>query len=82
MYTPDPFSGSATGSPDSRGTTLKLEYIPWGKATTTKPSWQNLRVGVEYTAYSTFNGASRNYDGAGRNASDNNTLFLYFWIIH
>ena len=82
VYTPDPFSGSATGSPDSRGTTLTLEYIPWGKAASAKPSWQNLRVGVAYTAYSTFNGASRNYDGAGRNASDNNTLFVYFWIIH
>jgi hypothetical protein len=82
VYTPDPFSGSATGSPDSRGTTWKLEYIPWGKASTAKPSWQNLRVGVEYTAYDTFNGASSNYDGAGRNAHDNNTLFVYFWIIH
>ena len=30
--------------------------------------------------YNKFNGASDNYDGAGRNASDNNTLYLLSWI--
>jgi hypothetical protein len=68
--------------PIARGTTLKVEYIPWGKASTAKPSWRNLRVGVESRRIRTFNGGSRNYDGAGRNASDNNTLFVYFWLIH
>jgi len=27
-----------------------------------------------------FNDGSRNYDGFGRNAGDNNTLFLYAWL--
>ena len=40
---------------------------------------QYLRVGAQYTAYNRFHGAGSNYDGAGRNASDNNTLFLYVW---
>jgi len=31
------------------------------------------------TIYDKFDGASSNYDGAGRNASDNNTLFLFLW---
>jgi hypothetical protein len=31
-------------------------------------------------AYSKFNGASRNYDAAGRNASDNNTFYLFAWL--
>jgi len=32
-----------------------------------------MRVGLQYTGYSKFNGASSNYDGFGRNASDNDT---------
>jgi hypothetical protein len=31
-------------------------------------------------AYDRFNGAGHNYDGFGRNASDNNTLFLLAWL--
>ena len=40
---------------------------------------QYLRVGAQYTAYSRYNGASTNYDGFGRHAKDNNSLFLYLW---
>jgi len=40
---------------------------------------QYLRLGVQYYAFTQFHGASSNYDGAGRNAKDNNTLFLYAW---
>jgi len=43
--------------------------------------WQNLRFQFQYVAYSKFNGASRNYDGAGRNASDNNTLYFLTWVL-
>jgi hypothetical protein len=43
---------------------------------------QNVRVGAQYTAYNKFNGASTNYDGFGRNAKDNNTLFLYAWFAY
>jgi hypothetical protein len=38
-----------------------------------------VRVGAQYWAYNRFNGASSNYDGFGRNARDNNTLFVYVW---
>src|SRR6266404_4219031 len=37
----------------------------------------NARVGLQYTVYTTYDGASTNYDGTGRNASDNNTLYLF-----
>ena len=40
---------------------------------------QYLRIGAQYYAFSRFHGASSNYDGAGRNAKDNNTFFLYVW---
>ena len=40
---------------------------------------QYLRIGAQYYTFSRFHGASSNYDGAGRNAKDNNTFFLYVW---
>jgi hypothetical protein len=43
---------------------------------------QYIRVGAQYTAYDKFAGASRNYDGYGRNASDNDTLFMYVWAAY
>jgi len=58
--------GNATGKPTMRGWTVETFWMPI----------QNLRFGVQYTAYGQFNGASHNYDGFGRNASDNNTLWL------
>lgn len=58
--------GSANGSPDSAGFVMSLDFLPW----------QNTKFTVQYTAYTKFNGRSSNYDGNGRNASDNNTLFL------
>ena len=63
-------NGNLAGNPGTSGITLETFYIPL----------QNLRLGAQYTAYSKFNGASNNYDGLGRDASDNNTLFLYAWF--
>ena len=62
--------GNLAGNPGTSGVTLEAFYMPI----------QNLRLGAQYTAYSKFNGASSNYDGFGRDASDNNTLFLYAWL--
>jgi hypothetical protein len=62
-------SGNLTGNPATRGWTLEAFWTPW----------QEVRIGAQYTAYSRFNGAADNYDGFGRNARDNNTLFVYLW---
>ncbi len=70
LYAPGPVSGSAAGRPDSRGWTGELDFLPW----------QNVKLALQYTAYSKFNGASSNYDGFGRDASDNNTLYVLGWI--
>jgi hypothetical protein len=43
--------------------------------------WMNTRISLQYTMYSKFNGASSNYDGSGRNASANNTLYLQAWLM-
>jgi hypothetical protein len=68
---PAPGFGSANGSPDTAGWMAQATYLPW----------QNIQLGVQYTGYSKFNGASNNYDGLGRNASDNNTLYVYGWFM-
>jgi hypothetical protein len=70
LFAPAPVTGSRTGSPNSRGAIGEFAFNPW----------QNTRLGLQYVAYSLFNGSSNDYDAAGRKASDNNTLFLYMWL--
>jgi hypothetical protein len=79
LYAPGPWFGSANGSPDSRGYILQLECIPFGKFTSFARPFLNLRVGIQYTGYTRFNGGDANYDGFGHSAADNNTLFVYLW---
>jgi len=42
--------------------------------------WLNVKIALQYTDYTKFNGAQNNYDGVGRNASNNNTTYLYIWF--
>lgn len=70
-YMMDPVMGSASGSPDTRGWMAELDYLPW----------DNTKFALRYTAYKKFNGAATDYDGFGRNASDNNTLYLLGWFL-
>jgi hypothetical protein len=63
---------SANGSPDTRGVTAELNYLPW----------LNVKLSAQYTWYSKFNGSGSNYDGVGRNASDNNTLYMLLWFAY
>jgi hypothetical protein len=39
----------------------------------------NVRVGLQYTAYTEFNGAVVNYNGLDRNAADNNAFRVFIW---
>jgi len=80
LYTPGAFSGSNNGSPDTRGATMQFECVPLGKMQSWGRPWVNLRVGLQYTAYLRFNGGTSNYDGFGRSASQNNSLFLFSWM--
>lgn len=70
LYQPGAVFGSVNGSPNSQGFVAEVDYN----------TWQNTRIGLQYTAYTKFNGSSSGYDGFGRSASDNNTLYAYFWI--
>jgi hypothetical protein len=69
LFVAAPVIGSAAGKPDTQGAIFELDYLPW----------LNTKLGVQYTAFRKFNGATSNYDGFGRNASDNNTLFVFVW---
>lgn len=71
LYAPAVLSGSATGSPDSCGWILQWTWVPT----------LNVQATAQYVIYNKFNGASTNYDGAGRSASDNDTLYLALWLL-
>jgi hypothetical protein len=72
---------SRTASPGSSAILLQIDGTPFGGAghSPLGPRF-NLRVGAQYTAYLKFDGAQRNYDGAGTNAADNNTLRVFTWV--
>lgn len=80
LYAPGEVSGSLNGSPDSRGYILQFDYVPFGKMKSWARPWVNFRLGLQYTGYLKFNGGTTNYDGSGRSASQNNSLFLFYWM--
>jgi hypothetical protein len=80
LYAPAALTGSNSGSPDTRGYIVQLECVPFGKQDSWAAPWVNLRVGVQYTGYVRFNGGTSNYDGFGRSASDNDSLFVFLWM--
>ena len=65
----EPVTGDLAGQPDTRGIIGEVFWMP--------VQW--VRIGAQYWVYNLFNGASSNYDGFGRRARDNNTLFVYVW---
>ncbi len=70
LYAPAAISGNLTGDPASDGEILQVAFLPW----------MNTQFAIQYTIYNKFNGSSTNYDGFGRNASDNNTLYVMGWL--
>ena len=71
LYGSAPVTGSANGTPNSDGITLEADYLPIPQ----------VKLSVQSTWFLKFNGARYNYDGNGRNASDNNTLYLLAWLV-
>ncbi|MGW8282219.1 MAG: hypothetical protein ACWGON_02860 [Gemmatimonadota bacterium] len=70
LYAPDPVTGSRTGSPASTSITAEVAWRPW----------LNTRFAARYVFWTEFNGASTDYDGFGRDAGDNDTLYVYTWL--
>lgn len=71
LYSSGSLDGSRTGKPDSDGFILEADFLPWKAG----------KISIQYTVYNKFNGGHTNYDGSGRNASDNNTLYLLVWLM-
>jgi hypothetical protein len=66
LFASAPVSGSANGDPRGAGYIANVSFWPW----------QNLQLAAQYTGYTRFNGGSTNYDGWGRSASANNTIYV------
>lgn len=68
--TPD--LGLYGGSPNTQGWIAEIAYIPFSMSQAPLWPWFNVRIGLQYTWYTEFNGTSVG-------ASANNTLYLYLW---
>lgn len=72
LFAAAPVVGSANNSPNSDGYIAEVNYLPW----------LNVRLQMQYVGYEKFNGLKVNYDGTGRSASDNDTLYLLVWLAY
>ncbi len=70
LYAQSPVGGSLANNPDSRGYIGEINYLPW----------LNTKLQLQYVRYTKFNGLSNDYDGAGRSAADNDTVYLLAWV--
>jgi hypothetical protein len=69
--TPD--LGLYGGSPNTKGWIAEIAYIPFISNFSPGWPWFNARIGLQYTAYTEFNGTAVG-------ASANNSLYLYVWL--
>jgi hypothetical protein len=79
-HNPAIYSNNRIDRPNSTALLLQLDATPFsGPNSPFGPRFAS-RVGVQYVAYSRFDGAKANNDGTGRSASDNNTFRLFTWV--
>jgi hypothetical protein len=74
------YQGARRFRPDSSGLILQVDETPFGDGKSPFGPRFNLRVGLQYATYFTFNGAHTNFDTQGRNAPDNNTFRVFTWV--
>jgi len=70
LYRP---AGSISGDPSTQAVIGELSYEFALPGQNSRP---HTRLKLQYTDYAKFNGATANYDGYGRNARDNNAIYL------
>jgi len=68
--------------PDSTGLLFQIDGTPFGAGGSPFGPRFNVRVGVQYTVYTEFDGGANNYDGFGHNASDNNSVRVFTWLAY
>ena len=71
LYPADAVTGSATGSPNSQGYILQLSFMPW----------LNTRFGRPVRGVHQVQRRQPGLRRRGRDASDNNTLYLMTWLV-
>ena len=76
------YGGNRTMNPDSTGLMFQVDGTPFGAAGSPFGPRFNMRVGIQYTLFTQFNGSSNNWDGLGHNASDNNTVRIFSWLAY
>jgi hypothetical protein len=76
------YGANRTYQPDSSGVMLQPDGTPWGDGGSPLGPRFNMRLGVQYTAYASFDGAGHDYDGMGRSAADNNTVRVFAWFAY
>ena len=74
------YAGNRTGKPNSAGFIFQLDGTPFGQTASTFGNHLNLRLGVQYRLFTQFDGATRNYDGAGSDSSGNGTFRIFTWL--
>lgn len=72
--------GTFSGSPNSANWLGEIAYLPFMHGGPAFWPWLNARIGLQYTLWDKFDGATSNIDGLGRKAHDNNTVFIYSWF--
>lgn len=68
---------SLTNSPDSSGLIVDLSWTPFMDGGPKPFTTANVRLGLQYTHYLKMYGGTTNFDGAGDNASGNDTIYGY-----
>jgi hypothetical protein len=74
-------TANANGKPNTASLTTELDYYPFNQGGPAFLPWANAKIFVEDTYYPYFNGLAHNYDGAGRSASGNDTVFTGIWLV-
>ncbi len=65
-------TNDVTNTPDTEGYVAEINFVPW----------YNTKFQLQYVGFTKYNGSTDNYDGNGRNASDNNTLMAMAWLMY
>jgi len=80
LYAPAAVNGSVDAQLDSNAFMVEADWVPFGKSDSISAPWVNLKVGIQAIAYTKFNGGTTSYDGFGRSANANDTIFLFSWL--
>ncbi len=75
------YFGTAAGEPDTESLRLEVFANPLTRNPPKWYPWLRTRIGLQYVHFSSFDGQSQGYDGAVRDAKDNNSLIAYWLLV-